>query len=78
MELRRDLKVSIEVKLIINPNPMPKYQNTKEMRLLQVQNKHGEVGFIPSNYVKEKDALGLQNYDWYGSDTDLSKNDLDN
>ena len=25
----------------------------------------GEVGFIPSNYVKEKDALGLQNYDWY-------------
>ena len=34
----------------------------------QVQNKHGEVGFIPSNYVKEKDALGLQNYDWYVSD----------
>ncbi len=34
----------------------------------QVQNKHGEVGFIPSNYVKEKDALGLQNYEWYVSD----------
>ena len=30
----------------------------------QVQNKQGNVGFIPSNYVKEKDALGLQNYDW--------------
>lgn len=30
----------------------------------QVQNKHGQVGFIPSNYVKEKDALGLQNFDW--------------
>ena len=42
-----------------------------EMRRLQVQNKHGEVGFIPSNYVKEKDALGLQNYDWYVSDMDL-------
>ena len=37
------------------------------MRMFQVQNKHGEVGFIPSNYVKEKDALGLQNYDWYGT-----------
>ncbi|TRY74799.1 hypothetical protein TCAL_07110 [Tigriopus californicus] len=34
----------------------------------QVQNARGEVGFIPSNYVKEKDALGLQNYDWYVSD----------
>ena len=41
-----------------------------EMRRLQVQNKHGEVGFIPSNYVKEKDALGLQNYDWYVSAMD--------
>ena len=30
----------------------------------QVRNKVGEEGFIPSNYVKEKDALGLQNYDW--------------
>ena len=30
----------------------------------QVQNKLGEVGFIPSNYVKEKDELGLQNFDW--------------
>ena len=34
----------------------------------QVRNKHGEEGFIPSNYVKEKDALGLQNYDWYVAD----------
>lgn len=30
----------------------------------QVRNKHGEEGFIPSNYVKEKDALGLQSFDW--------------
>ena len=30
----------------------------------QVRNKLGEEGFIPSNYVKEKDGLGLQNYDW--------------
>lgn len=34
----------------------------------QVQNKLGEVGFIPSNYVKEKDALGLQNFEWYVAD----------
>ncbi len=34
----------------------------------QVQNGSGEVGFIPSNYVKEKDALGLQNHDWYVAD----------
>ena len=30
----------------------------------QVVNKLGEKGFIPSNYVKEKDALGLQNFEW--------------
>ena len=30
----------------------------------QVRNKMGEEGFIPSNYVKEKDGLGLQTYDW--------------
>jgi tyrosine-protein kinase Tec len=30
----------------------------------QVRNKLGEEGFIPSNYVKEKDGLGLQNHDW--------------
>jgi len=30
----------------------------------QVQNAAGQVGFIPSNYVKEKDALGLQHFDW--------------
>ena len=34
----------------------------------QVRNKKGEEGFIPSNYVKEKDALGLQTYDWYFAD----------
>lgn len=31
----------------------------------QVRNSMGEEGFIPSNYVKEKDALGLQNFEWY-------------
>ncbi len=30
----------------------------------QVVNKNGEKGFIPSNYVKEKDGLGLQNFEW--------------
>ena len=30
----------------------------------EVRNKLGEVGFIPSNYVKEMDSLGLQNFDW--------------
>ena len=30
----------------------------------EVRNSRGEVGFIPSNYVKELDALGLQNFDW--------------
>ena len=30
----------------------------------EVRNTRGEVGFIPSNYVKELDALGLQNFDW--------------
>jgi tyrosine-protein kinase Tec len=30
----------------------------------QVVNKICEKGFIPSNYVKEKDALGLQNFEW--------------
>ena len=30
----------------------------------EVRNSRAEVGFIPSNYVKELDALGLQNFDW--------------
>ena len=30
----------------------------------EVRNKVGQVGFIPSNYVKEMDSLGLQNFDW--------------
>merc|ERR1712223_1477850 len=34
----------------------------------EVRNSRGEVGFIPSNYVKELDALGLQNFDWYVAD----------
>jgi hypothetical protein len=30
----------------------------------QVTNNLAEEGFIPSNYVKEKDGLGLTNFDW--------------
>ncbi|KXZ75614.1 Xaa-Pro aminopeptidase 1-like Protein, partial [Tribolium castaneum] len=26
------------------------------------------IGFIPSNYVKEKELLGLQQYEWYVND----------
>lgn len=29
----------------------------------KVVDRHGAVGYIPSNYVKEKDLLGLQNYE---------------
>ncbi|XP_023017664.1 tyrosine-protein kinase Btk isoform X1 [Leptinotarsa decemlineata] len=31
----------------------------------KVKDARGNVGFIPSNYVKEKESLGLQQYDWY-------------
>ncbi|XP_035709078.1 tyrosine-protein kinase Btk29A isoform X2 [Folsomia candida] len=34
----------------------------------QVRNKSGSAGYIPSNYVKEKELLGLQKYDWYVGD----------
>ncbi|CAG7717608.1 unnamed protein product [Allacma fusca] len=34
----------------------------------QVRDKNGAVGYIPSNYVKEKELLGLQKYDWYVGD----------
>jgi len=34
----------------------------------QVQNSVGELGFIPSNYVKMIDDLGLSNFDWYVAD----------
>ena len=30
----------------------------------QVENSVGEVGFIPSNYVKKFDDLGLTSFDW--------------
>ncbi|XP_063530564.1 tyrosine-protein kinase Btk [Cydia strobilella] len=31
----------------------------------KVKDENGSVGFIPSNYVKEKETLGLQKYEWY-------------
>ncbi|KAJ8922493.1 hypothetical protein NQ315_007521 [Exocentrus adspersus] len=34
----------------------------------KVKDTKGNVGFIPSNYVKEKELLGLQQYEWYVSD----------
>jgi len=34
----------------------------------QVENANGEVGFIPSNYVKKLDDLGLTSFDWYVGD----------
>ena len=34
----------------------------------QVENTTGEVGFIPSNYVKKLDDLGLTSFDWYVGD----------
>lgn len=34
----------------------------------KVKDEHGSVGYIPSNYVKEKETLGLQKYEWYVGD----------
>ncbi|XP_073999639.1 tyrosine-protein kinase Btk29A [Rhodnius prolixus] len=34
----------------------------------KVRDSHGSVGYIPSNYVKEKELLGLQKYEWYVGD----------
>ncbi|CAG9563056.1 unnamed protein product [Danaus chrysippus] len=31
----------------------------------KVKDEHGCVGYIPSNYVKEKETIGLQKYEWY-------------
>ncbi|XP_049864893.1 tyrosine-protein kinase Btk29A isoform X2 [Pectinophora gossypiella] len=31
----------------------------------KVEDKEGSVGYIPSNYVKEKETIGLQKYEWY-------------
>jgi len=33
-----------------------------------VENSSAEVGFIPSNYVKKFDELGLTSFDWYVGD----------
>ncbi|KAG7305567.1 hypothetical protein JYU34_009650 [Plutella xylostella] len=34
----------------------------------KAKDEHGSVGYIPSNYVKEKESLGLQKYEWYVGD----------
>lgn len=34
----------------------------------KAKDQHGKIGYIPSNYVKEKDLLGLQKYEWYVND----------
>ncbi|XP_050299277.1 tyrosine-protein kinase Btk29A isoform X2 [Anthonomus grandis grandis] len=34
----------------------------------KVRDSKGNIGFIPSNYVKEKELIGLQQYDWYVND----------
>ncbi|XP_039295113.1 tyrosine-protein kinase Btk29A isoform X3 [Nilaparvata lugens] len=34
----------------------------------KVKDDHGSIGYIPSNYVKEKELLGLQKYEWYVGD----------
>ncbi|XP_077297809.1 tyrosine-protein kinase Btk29A isoform X2 [Arctopsyche grandis] len=34
----------------------------------RVKDGNGAVGYIPSNYVKEKELLGLQKYEWYVGD----------
>ncbi|XP_047522572.1 tyrosine-protein kinase Btk29A isoform X1 [Pieris napi] len=31
----------------------------------KVKDENGSVGYIPSNYVKEKETIGLQKYEWY-------------
>ncbi|XP_035431281.1 tyrosine-protein kinase Btk29A isoform X3 [Spodoptera frugiperda] len=31
----------------------------------KVKDENGAVGYIPSNYVKEKETIGLQKYEWY-------------
>lgn len=34
----------------------------------RVSNKDGQIGYIPSNYVTEKETLGLNPYDWFVGD----------
>ncbi|KAJ0179393.1 hypothetical protein K1T71_005105 [Dendrolimus kikuchii] len=31
----------------------------------KVKDENGSVGYIPSNYVKEKETIGLQKYEWF-------------
>lgn len=39
-----------------------------KMHWWYVKNKHGECGYIPSNYVQEKASVGLNKYDWFIGD----------
>ncbi|KAG4080691.1 hypothetical protein HA402_013221 [Bradysia odoriphaga] len=34
----------------------------------KVKDQHGTIGYIPSNYVKAKEFLGLDRYEWYVGD----------
>ncbi|XP_037297481.1 tyrosine-protein kinase Btk29A isoform X2 [Manduca sexta] len=34
----------------------------------KVKDEHGSVGYIPSNYVKEKETIGLEKYEWFVGD----------
>ncbi|XP_055387236.1 tyrosine-protein kinase Btk29A isoform X2 [Condylostylus longicornis] len=34
----------------------------------KVKDQHGNIGYIPSNYVKPKALLGLERYEWYVGD----------
>ncbi|XP_031624419.1 tyrosine-protein kinase Btk29A isoform X1 [Contarinia nasturtii] len=34
----------------------------------KVKDQHGNIGYIPSNYVKPKETLGLDKYEWYVGD----------
>ncbi|XP_037915667.1 tyrosine-protein kinase Btk29A isoform X3 [Hermetia illucens] len=34
----------------------------------KVKDQHGNIGYIPSNYVKAKGLLGLERYEWYVGD----------
>lgn len=33
-----------------------------------MKDQYGNVGYIPSNYVKPKELLGLNKYEWYVGD----------
>lgn len=41
----------------------------------QAKSRTGEVGYIPSNYVQEKERVGLQQFDWYVGDMTRQRSD---